>query len=57
MLFVFCTCKAHNLVENTTNLAENLKKLGSAEPVEPAFGKSGPLTSMNSLWCILRADN
>ncbi len=41
MLFVFCTYKAHNLAENKTNLAENLKKLGSAEPMEPAFCKSG----------------
>ena len=40
MLFVFCTCRAHNLAENESNLAENLKKLGSAEPVEAAFCKS-----------------
>ena len=28
MLIVFCTCKAHNLEENQTNLAEILKKMG-----------------------------
>ena len=28
------------MAENRTELAENLKKLGSAEPVEPAFSNS-----------------
>ena len=40
MLFVFCTCKAHNFAETKTNLATNLKKWGSAEPTKPAFCKS-----------------
>ena len=40
MLFVFATCRAHNLAENQTNLAGNQKEFGSTEPVEPAFFKS-----------------
>ena len=40
MSFKIFTWKAHNLAENQTNLTEKLKKLGSAEPVEPAFCKS-----------------
>ena len=28
MLFVFFTCRAHNLAENKTNLVENLKNVG-----------------------------
>ena len=34
------TYKAHNLAANQTNLTEKLKKLGAAEPIEPAFCKS-----------------
>ena len=30
-----------NLAENRTDLAESLKKPGSAEPVEPTFAESG----------------
>ena len=37
MLFLHCTCRAHNMAENQTNLAENLKIFISAKPVEPAF--------------------
>ena len=36
-LFLICTLKDKNVAENWTNLAESLKKMGSAEPVEPAF--------------------
>ena len=40
MLFVFCTCRAHNLAENKTNLGVNQKKISSTEPMDPAFFKS-----------------
>ena len=47
-LFLICTFKDNNLAENWTNFAENLKKLGSAEPVEPAFYNSDPRSSFLS---------
>ena len=51
ILFVFCTCKAHKLAENQTNLAENQKKkkTGSAEPMEPAFCKSVYMSTATTL--------
>ena len=41
MLFIIWTWTAHNFPENQKIFMENLKKLGSAEPIEPAFCKSG----------------
>ena len=44
MSFIISTWKAPNLAENQTNLTEKLKKMGTAEPVEPAFWKSAICT-------------
>ena len=41
-LSLICMFKDKSLAEKCTNLAENLKKLGSAEPVESDFYSSGP---------------
>ena len=39
-LLLICTFKENTIAKNWTNLAENLKKLVSAEAVEPAFYNS-----------------
>ena len=36
-------------MKNRTDLAENLKKVGSSEPVDPAFSKSNPPNQFSHL--------